>query len=60
MISGETGVGKELVAKAIHNLSNRKKGPFVPVNISTFPPDLVASELFGHERGAFTGAHEKK
>jgi len=60
MISGETGVGKELVAKAIHNLSNRKEGPFVPVNISTFPPDLVASELFGHERGAFTGAHEKK
>jgi transcriptional regulator with GAF, ATPase, and Fis domain len=60
MILGETGVGKEIVAKAIHNLSKRKDGPFVPVNISTFPHDLVASELFGHERGAFTGAHEKK
>jgi transcriptional regulator with GAF, ATPase, and Fis domain/tetratricopeptide (TPR) repeat protein len=60
MILGETGVGKELVAKAIHNLSKRKEGPFVPVNISTFPADLVASELFGHEKGAFTGAHEKK
>ncbi len=60
MILGETGVGKELVAKAIHNLSKRKEGPFIPVNISTFPGDLVASELFGHERGAFTGAHEKK
>jgi transcriptional regulator with GAF, ATPase, and Fis domain/tetratricopeptide (TPR) repeat protein len=60
MILGETGVGKELVAKAIHNLSGRKDGPFIPVNISTFPGDLVASELFGHERGAFTGAHEKK
>jgi len=60
MILGETGVGKELMAKAIHNLSRRKDGPFIPVNISTFPGDLVASELFGHERGAFTGAHEKK
>jgi transcriptional regulator with GAF, ATPase, and Fis domain/tetratricopeptide (TPR) repeat protein len=60
MVLGETGVGKELVAKAIHNLSGRKEGPFVPVNISTFPHDLVASELFGHEKGAFTGAHEKK
>jgi transcriptional regulator with GAF, ATPase, and Fis domain len=60
MVLGETGVGKELVAKAIHNLSKRKDGPFIPVNISTFPPDLVASELFGHEKGAFSGAHEKK
>ncbi|RPH47590.1 MAG: AAA family ATPase, partial [Desulfobacteraceae bacterium] len=60
MILGETGVGKELVAKAIHNLSRRKEGPFIPVNVSTFPPELVAGELFGHEKGAFTGAHEKK
>ncbi|MBN1626451.1 MAG: sigma 54-interacting transcriptional regulator [Deltaproteobacteria bacterium] len=60
MILGETGVGKELVAKAIHNLSGKKDGPFIPVNISSFPNELVAGELFGHERGAFTGAHEKK
>ena len=60
MVLGETGVGKELVAKAIHNLSARKNGPFIPVNIATLPPELVASELFGHEKGAFTGANEQK
>jgi transcriptional regulator with GAF, ATPase, and Fis domain len=60
LVLGETGVGKELVAKAIHNLSDRKDGPFIPVNIATLPQDLVASELFGHEKGAFTGANEKK
>jgi len=60
LIQGETGVGKELVAKAIHNLSGRKDGPFIPVNLATFPRDLVASELFGHEKGAFSGATEKK
>lgn len=60
LILGETGVGKELVAKAIHNLSDRKDGPFIPVNIATFPNDLVASELFGHEKGAFSGADERK
>jgi transcriptional regulator with GAF, ATPase, and Fis domain len=59
LVMGETGVGKELIAKAIHNLSKRKDGPFIPVNLAAMPQDLVASELFGHEKGAFTGAHEK-
>jgi transcriptional regulator with GAF, ATPase, and Fis domain len=59
LVLGETGVGKELIAKAIHNLSKRKDGPFIPVNLAALPQELVASELFGHEKGAFTGAHEK-
>ncbi len=59
LILGETGVGKELVAKAIHNLSERRGRPFIPVNLSALPQDLVASELFGHEKGAFTGANER-
>ena len=59
LVMGETGVGKELIAKAIHNLSKRKDGPFIPVNLAALPQELVASELFGHEKGAFTGAHEK-
>ena len=59
LVMGETGVGKELVAKAIHNLSNRKEGPFIPVNLASLPHELVVSELFGHEKGAFTGANER-
>jgi transcriptional regulator with GAF, ATPase, and Fis domain len=59
LIMGETGVGKELVAKAIHNLSVRKDGAFIPVNLASLPDDLVTSELFGHEKGAFTGANEQ-
>ena len=60
LILGETGVGKELVAKAIHNLGPRKDGPFIPVNLASLPEDLVASELFGHEKGSFTGAVGQK
>jgi len=55
-ISGETGTGKELVAKAIHYNSSRKKKSFIPVNLSAIPKELVESELFGHEKGSFTGA----
>ncbi len=56
VVSGETGTGKELVAKAIHYNSKRKNKPFVAVNISAIPSELIESELFGHEKGAFTGA----
>ena len=60
MISGETGTGKDLFAKAIHQLSLRANDPFIPVNCGAIPSELVENELFGHERGAFTGARDSR
>jgi transcriptional regulator with GAF, ATPase, and Fis domain len=60
LILGETGTGKELIAKAIHNLSNRKENTFITVNCAALPVQLIESELFGHEKGSFTGALEKR
>ena len=60
MITGETGTGKEVIAKAIHNLSPRAKNAFIPINCSAIPSELLESELFGHIKGSFTGAHQDK
>ena len=60
IIQGETGTGKELAARAIHDFSNRRKGPFIVLDCGSIPPNLIESEIFGHEKGSFTGAHQSR
>ena len=60
LVSGESGVGKELIAKAIHEASGRREGPFITINCGAIPENMLESELFGYEKGAFTGAYERK
>lgn len=60
LITGESGSGKEVIAKAVHELGDKKEGPFIAINCSAIPENLLESELFGHAKGSFTGAHDKK
>lgn len=60
LILGETGAGKEVVARALHDLSSRRNGPFVAINAGALAESVVESELFGHEPGAFTGAQKRR